>query len=82
MLSDHEIELDKMITEDNESFLGIKHSLEDDIRVLTDQLHFMTSLHQLNEVSENEIIVEVAVLLMLHIIVVDFRSASTTRSTC
>ncbi len=49
MLSDHESELDRMITEDNEAFIDIKHSLEDDIRVLTDQLHFMTSLHQLNE---------------------------------
>lgn len=51
MLSDHEAELDRMIAEDNESYIGAKHSLEDDIRVLADQLHFMTSLHQLNEVA-------------------------------
>ncbi len=50
MLGDHEAELARMISADNEAFIDIKHSLEDDIRVLTDQLHFMTSLHQLNEV--------------------------------
>ncbi len=81
MLSDHEIELDKMITEDNESFLGIKHSLEDDIRVLTDQLHFMTSLHQLNEVSLNYEI-NVRVDYIYRLLCFDFRSASTTKSTC
>lgn len=49
-LSEDEERLDAAAREDAGAYVAVKHAMEDDIRVLTDQLYSMGSLHQLNEV--------------------------------
>ena len=49
LLLDNEEELDRMIREDGEDFVDMKHGLEDSISVLSDQIQFTEAIHQLNE---------------------------------
>lgn len=52
LLHDNENELDRLILEDSEAFVDMKHEMEDNIRKLRDQLQFLDAIHQLNEVSK------------------------------
>ncbi len=49
MLTENENELNSMVTEDAVAFLEMKHALEDSIEVLSNQIQFVDSVHQLNE---------------------------------
>ena len=40
----------RLIREDAEAFVDMKHEMEDNIRKLNDQIQFLDAIHQLNEV--------------------------------
>jgi len=48
-LADQEAELDALARQEAEATVAVKHRMEDEARVLEDQLYFMTSLQSLNE---------------------------------
>ena len=49
LLVDNENELDAMVTREAEEFVDMKHTLEESIGGLSDQIQFFDSVHQLNE---------------------------------
>lgn len=52
LLEDNEIELNKVILADSEALIDLKYEMEDNIRVLTDQMQAIDALNKLNEVRD------------------------------
>ena len=50
LLQEQELELDELILADAESFVDMKNEMELNIAILSDQIHFLEAIHQLNEV--------------------------------
>ena len=50
LLAEQQSELDELILADSESYVAMKHAMESNIAVLSDQIQFLEAIHQLNEV--------------------------------
>ena len=50
LLAEQQEELDDLILTDAEAYVDMKHDMESNIAVMSDQIQFLEAIHQMNEV--------------------------------
>ena len=50
LLTEQQEELDDLIQTDAEAYVDMKHDMESNIAVMSDQIQFLEAIHQMNEV--------------------------------
>ena len=53
LLSEQQAELDDLILTDAEAYVDMKHEMESNIAVISDQIQFLEAIHQMNEVNSS-----------------------------